>query len=576
MKLFLKPNQRGHIHLLAPIIAIAAVMCIGGLVALRISHAATPGCYGTTVPGSSSNCTRDAQQMINGILGYNYFKADSTATINRWTVSKLNSPTTFDVDNGFSKLYSSFGGTDEGWLKQIQGQHGLPETGTVNAATWQALCTATNTVSNSGASNTVASTDYTNGKNANNGKKIMWYVRSYMRTGITAADDADCTYILSKKPTPVTPPPAPTAPTITITKTTIGTTTATITWTTNQSTTSWLRYNYTTPLTAATLTSAAGTVHTVTIGNLKADTHYPYEISATNSAKKTTLSIGHSFTTTAVTVGGGGTPTCSSTAPTITSFTKLVFCDNFSGAKLNTSNWNTFMTSRAANGYPWQAGSVPAGDSGNGGPNSDSAAYYAPTELSVNNGLNILAAPSSIIPGFSYVGGVVTSYNHFQFDGGYVQFTVKMPADLSDGGWPALWFLPGPGGTGGDRGEIDLFEGGFVNTDMGLASSVPQDQVFASHYNGPTTGWVAQGYNTGVDMSAGYHTYGMEYKPGVSIKTFFDGHLVADWTKDINTDPYEIIVANELASQATAGWHTTGNPLASSTTMSTAGVQVYE
>ena len=71
-----------------------------------------------------------------------------------------------------------------------------------------------------------------------------------------------------------------------------------------------------------------------------------------------------------------------------------------------------------------------------------------------------------------------------------------------------------------------------------------------------------------------FHTYGMEYDPGRSIKTYFDGRLVGSWTQDISTTPYEIVIWNSQASAGTSGFHTTGvspNP----SDLSVAEVQAY-
>ena len=61
--------------------------------------------------------------------------------------------------------------------------------------------------------------------------------------------------------------------------------------------------------------------------------------------------------------------------------------------------------------------------------------------------------------------------------------------------------------------------------------------------------------DTGIDLSAGYHTYGMEYRPGQSIKMYLDGVLMNTWTSNIATGPYEIIMGVQMAHNA-SGWHT--------------------
>jgi hypothetical protein len=342
-------------------------------------------------------------------------------------------------------------------------------------------------------------------------------------------------------------------------------------------------FTVTAPSSPTTGTTGSGSTSTGTgTGTTSTDTGTTTTTGSGSGSTGGSTSTGSGSTSTGTGTTSTDTGTTTTTTTTSTSLaapagyssSQLIFDDQFKGTTLNTNNWNTFITSKAANGYPWNTNGLPSGDSSESGVGGFGSDYCSPSQVSVNNGANITMVPDTSESGYSYKSGCLTSYGKFQLTNGYVQFKVKMPPGASTGGWPAIWFLPGPGGKAGDRGEIDLFEGGFLPSDVNLASNVPDDQVFASHYNGPTNGWQAAAYNTGVDMSAGYHTYGMEYIPGVSIKTFFDGHMVADFTTDINTDPYEIIINNSQANSTASGWHSSGtapNP----SVMSIAEVQAY-
>lgn len=265
--------------------------------------------------------------------------------------------------------------------------------------------------------------------------------------------------------------------------------------------------------------------------------------------------------------------TTTMSAPPGYTTSQKTFDDKFTGTSLNASNWNTYMTSRQANGWPW-FDSIGGPGTSAVGINGFGDAYYSPAQVSVNNGLRLTLVPDTTVSGFGYRSGVITSYGHFQFNSGYVQIKARLP-DTTNGQWPSMWFLPGPGGAGPDQGEIDLIEGGFKPTDVGLPAGTPQNQVFASHYfpvTGPTE---VAAYNTGVDMSAGYHVYGMEYKPGQYVKTYFDGHLVGNFTNSINTDPYEIILNFQEADSSACCWRTTGVP-PNPDIYSIAEVQVYQ
>jgi hypothetical protein len=273
---------------------------------------------------------------------------------------------------------------------------------------------------------------------------------------------------------------------------------------------------------------------------------------------------------------------------------ELEFQDNFTGTSLNTNNWNTYITSLSANGGPWDwnniktaSGTLLTGGSSEDDPYGGTLDYCMPSQVTVNNGLNLTLEASSVVPGFSAVTGCVSSYNHFELSSGYIQFKVKFP-DTSAGGFPAIWFLPGPGGegssTGGcqNRGEIDLQEGGDLPGQFGFAHTVSPNDIMATHYfpltaSGckDTGGAVGGGYNTGVNLSSGYNIYGLQYTPGVSIKAYFNGTLVQTFTSNINTDPYEIIMNNSEVASSESSWHSTG-PEPYPQVMSIAQVQAYK
>ncbi len=128
---------------------------------------------------------------------------------------------------------------------------------------------------------------------------------------------------------------------------------------------------------------------------------------------------------------------------------KLLFSDQFNGTSLDTSKWNTYLTSRQANGHPWTPPQpLPSGD-GSRTACSYAAQYYLSSQVSIDNGLNLTASrtPTSgwcnqtaSASTFPWKSGVVSTYDHFQFNGGYVAVTMKAPA--GNGMWPGLWMLP--------------------------------------------------------------------------------------------------------------------------------------
>jgi hypothetical protein len=82
--------------------------------------------------------------------------------------------------------------------------------------------------------------------------------------------------------------------------------------------------------------------------------------------------------------------------------------------------------------------------------------------------------------------------------------------------------------------------------------------------------------DTGVNLSASYHTYAMAYKQGQYVRMYLDGKLMCSYTKNIPTGPYFIILNNGVASAQTASWHSQVDAsTASPNQMRVAYVKVY-
>ena len=251
------------------------------------------------------------------------------------------------------------------------------------------------------------------------------------------------------------------------------------------------------------------------------------------------------------------------------SASQLIFDDQFSGTSLNSAHWNTFMGGQG--GQFWSADGLPAADSAAG--TFFHQTYFSPSQVRVNDGLTLTMVPdikySSL--GYRYRSGVVTTDHKFALRGGYVQIKAKM-SDASLGGWPGIWFIHPS--SGGGAQEIDLQEGGFTPTTAGLPSSTPENNIFVSTYHTASGSQSDFSFVTPKPMTAGFNIYGMQYIPGRSIKTYFNGRLVGSWTRSISTTPYEIVIWNTQASVNASGFHTTGeSPNPSDLTV--AEVQAY-
>jgi beta-glucanase (GH16 family) len=232
---------------------------------------------------------------------------------------------------------------------------------------------------------------------------------------------------------------------------------------------------------------------------------------------------------------------------------QLIFDDKFSGTSLNSAHWNTFMSGQGD--QIWNSAGLPAGDSAAG--THLHQTYFSPSQVTVSDGLTLAMVPDTRYSslGYGYRSGVVTTSNKFTLRGGYVQIKAKM-SEASSGGWPAIWFIDPSSGGGGQ--EIDLQEGGFTPRSVGLPSGTPENKVFVSTYHTPSGSQSDFTYATRKPMNAGFNIYGMEYIPGRSIKTYFNGRLVGSWTQNISSTPYEIVIWNAQAATNTSGYHTTG------------------
>lgn len=248
-----------------------------------------------------------------------------------------------------------------------------------------------------------------------------------------------------------------------------------------------------------------------------------------------------------VAADGTGTGTLSPPAGYTTS--QLIFDDTFQQPTLDSTKW----IPQIADGWGIWRKTVPAPysaiDSG-----SFQTNYYDPypqqgtnttgPHVVTGNGLRLIATPSSKFPGYTWASGVVCTHGLFYFHGGYVQFRAKMP-DSRSGMWAGLWFLEG-------GPEMDLQESGYYY------GSANVNNVLASHWQGPG-GWQTI-QDTGVDLSADYHIYGLEYRPGQSMKVYLDGTLKATWTQNIPSGAYEILIDLEVADSRAQYWHTVAGP----------------
>jgi len=249
---------------------------------------------------------------------------------------------------------------------------------------------------------------------------------------------------------------------------------------------------------------------------------------------------------------------------------QLIFEDQFAGTSLDTSKWNTYIGSE---GIRWNdQGLLPAPYSGPNTPLGEEVAMFAPSQVRVDDGLTLTAQRNTnVLPRtYPWISGVVTTEGKFSLPSGgwYVQVKAKTP-DTSQGMWPAIWFLRSSAGR--PENELDLQEGGeqdFLDPNVEMHSNFFSDQ-----------GVIQRAVNTGLDLSAGYQVYGVQFIPHKSITGYFDGNqvwrLLASSGITITAEPYEIILQLEVASQQPIYGHTATTSVTPSASMKVAEVQAY-
>jgi beta-glucanase (GH16 family) len=227
-------------------------------------------------------------------------------------------------------------------------------------------------------------------------------------------------------------------------------------------------------------------------------------------AKHSATTIATGSTTTAPT-----TPPSTTTSPVtepdppLSGHWNTVFDDEFNGTTLNPV-WHS--------GQWWdQSTTIPAGDG--------ELEAYDPSGVSVSGGELHLSARADSQYGAAtpYVSGMVTTGGYryatspqstFSFQYGYMEVRAKVPS--GQGLWPAIWMLPAS--YADSDGEIDVME------ELG---SQPTKAYFTVHHLALNLN--QQFTETGVDLSAGFHTYGVDWEHGY-ITWYLDGVPVGTCT----------------------------------------------
>ena len=204
----------------------------------------------------------------------------------------------------------------------------------------------------------------------------------------------------------------------------------------------------------------------------------------------------------------------------------LTFSDEFTSLSL----WNGTLGTWATK-YPFapeKGGSLPT----NGEQEWYINSMYAPTTSvrpwTVSNGvLTLTAQPASasiqpLIDGYKYTSGMINTFNSFTQTYGYFEMKAQLPA--GQGLWPAFWLLQADMSW---PPEIDAME--VLGHDMTTLYTAAHTNQTGSHTSKGGTIKVP-------DMSAGYHTYGVDWQADY-ITYYFDGAEV--WKTATPSDMHE-------------------------------------
>jgi autotransporter-associated beta strand protein len=203
----------------------------------------------------------------------------------------------------------------------------------------------------------------------------------------------------------------------------------------------------------------------------------------------------------AAALGCAGLPHATHASPPNSSY-KLVFADEFNETYLDTDKWT-------ANSPSW---TIPASDS-----------VASASNVNVANGMLTLSANRPSATG-SFTSGSISSYQKFNFSGGYVEASIQLPS--TPGSWPAFWGL-----YNGWPPEADIME--YPLTTDGGTDGLKNNQYNTNYHYTNSSGAAAAGagpVTTGSSLAGTWHTFGMLWTSNTSVEFYLDGNEVNSYT----------------------------------------------
>lgn len=171
--------------------------------------------------------------------------------------------------------------------------------------------------------------------------------------------------------------------------------------------------------------------------------------------------------------------------------------------------------------------------------------YYAPDDVFIDNGNLVLRSRPRSYWGFdtagnwrqfNYTSGLVNTWGRFSMVNGRVEIRAKLPG--TQGMWPAHWMLSQRGGW---PPEIDIME---------MVGNLPNRVTMSLHWgpigpNGEPPWEIGQTANHdfwGPDFTQGFHTFALEWWPGLLMYYIDDVLRFSTTRPQIPTDPMYLIL----------------------------------
>jgi len=265
-----------------------------------------------------------------------------------------------------------------------------------------------------------------------------------------------------------------------------------------------------------------------------------------------------------------------------------------------TDSWTFGITDNKNGGQPWSGtGADPYFGSGTRGwaPACDyeslAAEYNLPEQVSQlstwapyndfsdeGSGLRISIEPRVTVQNgclYGWTSGAINTRGKREFGGGgktvFIQVRAKMPyaevdgQRVTNGTWGSIWLIPGAGSSQSNSVEVDLIEGGYL-----LEGADPL-HVIASNLHTSAYQVVR---DTGMDLSAGYHTYGAELDTVTGrVALFLDGQQYASYSNGPRS-PMFLLLNAHVAHTTTEYWHSQVSDDTESSEMTVTEVRVFE